>query len=46
MPATPNAILPGPQALFVHRFDVGPDGQPHWDMEDFCAFLGLRPAAK
>jgi serine/threonine-protein kinase HipA len=30
----------------VHRFDVGPDGQPHWGMEDFCALLGLRPAAK
>lgn len=34
------------QALVVHRFDVDKLGQPHWGMEDFCALLGLRPAAK
>jgi serine/threonine-protein kinase HipA len=34
------------KALVVHRFDVGDDGQPHFGMEDFCALLGLRPAAK
>lgn len=34
------------QALVVHRFDVDEHGQPHWGMEDFCALLGLRPAAK
>jgi serine/threonine-protein kinase HipA len=34
------------QALVVHRFDVDANGQPHWGMEDFCALLGLRPAAK
>ena len=33
-------------ALVVHRFDVDDQGQPHWGMEDFCALLGLRPAAK
>ncbi len=33
-------------ALVVHRFDVDEQGQPHWGMEDFCALLGLRPAAK
>ncbi|HEX4489077.1 MAG TPA: type II toxin-antitoxin system HipA family toxin [Terriglobales bacterium] len=32
--------------LVVHRFDVGPDGNPFWAMEDFCALLGLRPSAK
>jgi len=30
----------------VHRFDVGPDGLPHWGIEAFCALLGLRPAAE
>ncbi|WP_428380939.1 type II toxin-antitoxin system HipA family toxin [Nevskia ramosa] len=34
------------QALVVDRFDVDDQGQPHWGMEDFCALLGLRPAAK
>lgn len=34
------------RVLVVHRFDVGENGQPHWGMEDFCALLGLRPAAK
>ncbi len=33
-------------ALVVYRFDVDEDGQPLWGMEDFCALLGLRPAAK
>ena len=33
-------------ALVVYRFDVDEEGQPHWGMEDFCALLGLRPAAK
>jgi serine/threonine-protein kinase HipA len=32
--------------LVVHRFDVDENGKPHWAMEDFCALLGLRPAAK
>ncbi len=34
------------QALVVHRFDVDKNGARHWGMEDFCALLGLRPAAK
>ncbi|MDP3294639.1 MAG: type II toxin-antitoxin system HipA family toxin [Nevskia sp.] len=34
------------QALVVDRFDVDDQGQAHWGMEDFCALLGLRPAAK
>ncbi|MFC3550709.1 type II toxin-antitoxin system HipA family toxin [Lysobacter cavernae] len=34
------------QALVVHRFDVDENGARHWGMEDFCALLGLRPAAK
>ncbi len=33
-------------ALVVDRFDVDEHGQPHSGMEDFCALLGLRPAAK
>lgn len=34
------------RALVVDRFDVDDHGLPHWGMEDFCALLGLRPAAK
>ncbi len=34
------------KALLVHRFDVDENGQPCRGMEDFCALLGLRPAAK
>lgn len=34
------------QALVVDRFDVDENGQPKLGMEDFCALLGLRPAAK
>jgi serine/threonine-protein kinase HipA len=33
-------------ALVVDRFDVNEKGQPSLGMEDFCALLGLRPAAK
>jgi serine/threonine-protein kinase HipA len=33
-------------ALVVHRFDVNDNGQLRLGMEDFCALLGLRPAAK
>lgn len=32
--------------LLVHRFDVDEKGQPFRGLEDFCALLGLRPAAK
>lgn len=34
------------QALVVHRFDVDDTGQPAYGLEDFCALLGMRPAAK
>ncbi len=33
-------------ALVVDRFDVDERGQCHWGMEDFCALLSLRSAAK
>jgi serine/threonine-protein kinase HipA len=46
LPAAKTEVSDDGQALVVHRFDVGEDGQPHWGMEDFCALLGLRPAAK
>jgi serine/threonine-protein kinase HipA len=47
-------VLPGARtevsrdgnALVVYRFDVDERGQLLWGMEDFCALLGLRPAAK
>jgi serine/threonine-protein kinase HipA len=32
--------------LVVHRFDVDENGKPFRALEDFCALLGLRPAAK
>lgn len=34
------------QALVVHRFDVGADGQQKWGLEDLCSLLGLSPSAK
>ncbi|MDR0205356.1 MAG: type II toxin-antitoxin system HipA family toxin [Delftia acidovorans] len=46
MPAARTEISDDGQALVVHRFDVDDNGQALWGMEDFCALLGLRPAAK
>lgn len=46
MPAALTQVSDDGQALVVHRFDVGDDGQRRHGMEDFCALLGLRPAAK
>lgn len=46
MPAARTEISVDGQALVVHRFDVDENGARHWGMEDFCALLGLRPAAK
>jgi serine/threonine-protein kinase HipA len=46
MPAARTEVSDDGQALVVHRFDVDADGQARWGMEDFCALLGLRPAAK
>lgn len=46
LPTARTEISSDGQALVVHRFDVDEQGQPHWGMEDFCALLGLRPAAK
>jgi len=46
LPTAKTEISNDGKALVVHRFDVGADGQPRWGMEDFCALLGLRPAAK
>lgn len=46
LPTAKTEISNDAKALVVHRFDVGADGQPHLGMEDFCALLGLRPAAK
>lgn len=46
MPAADTEVSRDGQALVVHRFDVDAQGLRHWGMEDFCALLGLRPAAK
>jgi serine/threonine-protein kinase HipA len=46
MPAARTEVSRDGQALVVYRFDVDEKGTPHWGMEDFCALLGLRPAAK
>jgi serine/threonine-protein kinase HipA len=46
MPAAQTQVSQDGQALVVQRFDVDADGRRHWGMEDFCALLGLRPAAK
>lgn len=46
MPTARTEVSDDGQALVVHRFDVDAHGHPHWGLEDFCALLGLRPAAK
>lgn len=46
MPAAETEISRDGQALVVHRFDVDAHGTRFRGMEDFCALLGLRPAAK
>lgn len=46
MPTARTEVSDDGQALVVHRFDLDEHGRPHWGMEDFCALLGLRPAAK
>nr|WP_315240624.1 type II toxin-antitoxin system HipA family toxin [uncultured Albidiferax sp.] len=46
LPAAHTEVSDDGQALVVHRFDVDAEGQAYWGMEDFCALLGLRPAAK
>ncbi|MGH8281043.1 MAG: type II toxin-antitoxin system HipA family toxin [Gammaproteobacteria bacterium] len=46
LPTAKTEISVDGQALIVHRFDVDEHGHLHWGMEDFCALLGLRPAAK
>jgi serine/threonine-protein kinase HipA len=46
MPTARTEVSDDGQALVVHRFDVDEHGRPHRGMEDFCALLGLRPAAK
>lgn len=46
VPAARTEVSLDGQALVVLRFDLDENGKPHWGMEDFCALLGLRPAAK
>lgn len=46
MPAAKTEVSRDGQALVVERFDVDENGEHRWGMEDFCALLGLRPAAK
>lgn len=46
MPTATAQVSKDGMALVVDRFDVDEQGQPHSGMEDFCALLGLRPAAK
>ena len=46
MPAANTEVSRDGKALVVQRFDLDENGARHWGMEDFCALLGLRPAAK
>jgi len=46
LPSARTEVSRDGNALVVHRFDVDDEGQLLWGMEDFCALLGLRPAAK
>jgi serine/threonine-protein kinase HipA len=45
LPSAKTEVSRDGNALVVYRFDVNDEGQPLWGMEDFCALLGLRPAA-
>ena len=46
LPTARTELSQDGKALVVHRFDVNDNGQLRLGMEDFCALLGLRPAAK
>ena len=46
MPTARTELSDDGRALVVHRFDVDAGGRPRAGMEDFCALLGMRPAAK
>jgi serine/threonine-protein kinase HipA len=46
LPTARTELSQDGNALVVHRFDVDDSGQLRLGMEDFCALLGLRPAAK
>jgi serine/threonine-protein kinase HipA len=46
LPSARTELSQDGNALVVHRFDVNDNGQLRLGMEDFCALLGLRPAAK
>jgi len=46
LPTARTELSQDGNALVVHRFDVDDNGQLRSGMEDFCALLGLRPAAK
>jgi serine/threonine-protein kinase HipA len=46
LPTARTELSQDGNALVVHRFDVNDNGQLRLGMEDFCALLGLRPAAK
>jgi serine/threonine-protein kinase HipA len=46
MPAARTTVSEDGKAIVIDRFDVDENGQPCRGMEDFCALLGLRPAAK
>lgn len=46
MPTAKTQVSKDGMALVVDRFDVDEQGQLYLGMEDFCALVGLRPAAK
>jgi serine/threonine-protein kinase HipA len=46
LPSARTEVSRDGNALVVYRFDVDEEGQLRSGMEDFCALLGLRPAAK
>ena len=46
LPSARTEVSRDGNALVVNRFDVDDEGRLRWGMEDFCALLGLRPAAK
>jgi serine/threonine-protein kinase HipA len=46
IPCARSEVSQDGNVLLVYCFDLDAQGNRYWSMEDFCALLGLRPAAK
>jgi len=46
LPVARTQVSSDGKVLIVDRFDVNPDGEPVYGVEDFCSLLGLAPEEK